>query len=164
MSETTSTDVTADNKSDFTPVTTQAEFDARVKDRLAREREKFADYSDVKKKAEQLDKIEEANRSELEKANARADAAEKRASDLEPEVLRWKAIAEHQIPKDYQDFVTGKSEEDLAATVEKVKALIPDPTATVEPAVRELVVSGEGKSPAALNSDALTSMLEAAVS
>ena len=34
--------------SDFTPINTQEEFDAMIKDRLARERAKFADYEDIR--------------------------------------------------------------------------------------------------------------------
>jgi hypothetical protein len=163
MSETTSTDATADNKSDFTPITTQDEFNKAIADRLTREKAKFADYAELKKKADQLDKIEEANRTELDKEKARADAAESERDQIRGEKLRLEVAAKHGITGEYLDLLTGSSEEELEAKALKVAALIPDPTATVEPAVRELVVSGEGKSPVALNSDALTSMLEAAV-
>lgn len=54
----------------------QAAVDRIVSQRLAREREKFADYDDLKTKAERLAEIEAANQTELEKAQARADAAE----------------------------------------------------------------------------------------
>jgi hypothetical protein len=59
---------------------TQADVDRVVADRLARERQKFADYDDVKAKAARLDEIEAANATEAEKLAAKADAAEKLAA------------------------------------------------------------------------------------
>jgi len=150
------------DKAGFTPPASQEDLNRIIDERLKREREKFKDYPDLKKKADDLDKIEAANATELEKANARADAAEKLVAELEPEILRWKTIAQNEIPPDYQDFIVGKSEEDLAAVVEKVKTLIPAPE-DHEP-VRELVVAGEGKSPAAVGADPLAAMLTQAVS
>lgn len=64
---------------------TQAEVDAIVEARLARERKKFADYDDLKSKAGKLDEIEAANLSELEKERKRATAAEEKASAIAKE-------------------------------------------------------------------------------
>jgi len=61
---------------------TQADVDRVVADRLARERQKFADYDDLKSKAAKLAELEAANQSEAEKLAAKADAAEKKAADL----------------------------------------------------------------------------------
>ena len=47
---------------------TQSEMDAIIRDRLARERGKYADYDAVKAKAEQFDAAQEADRSELQRA------------------------------------------------------------------------------------------------
>ena len=53
---------------------TQAEVDAIVGDRLKRDRAKYADYDAVKEKAARFDEMEEANKSELQKATERATA------------------------------------------------------------------------------------------
>ena len=53
---------------------TQAEIDQMIEDRLYRERKKFADYEDLKAKAEKFDAAEEAQKTELQKATERADA------------------------------------------------------------------------------------------
>lgn len=53
---------------------TQAEVDAIVGDRLKRDRAKYADYDDLKAKAEKYDQMEEANKTELQKAIERGDA------------------------------------------------------------------------------------------
>lgn len=47
---------------------TQDEANAIIADRLKRERAKYADYEELKKKAEQFDAIEEASKTELQKA------------------------------------------------------------------------------------------------
>ena len=46
---------------------TQAEVDRVVQERIAREREKFADYEDLKSRAEKLADIEEAQKSQTER-------------------------------------------------------------------------------------------------
>lgn len=55
---------------------TQEELDRVVGDRLARERQKYGDYDALKQKAGRLDQLEESQRTELEKAQKRADKAE----------------------------------------------------------------------------------------
>ena len=69
---------------------TQTELDAIIADRLKRERAKTADYDDLKAKASKLDELEEAQKSELEKAQERADKAEALAKAAEE---RAQAIA-----------------------------------------------------------------------
>ena len=56
---------------------TQAELDALIRDRLARERSKYADYDDLKSKAEKYAEYQEAQKSELQKAQEAADKAER---------------------------------------------------------------------------------------
>ena len=53
---------------------TQAELDAIVGDRLKRERAKYADYSDLKTKAEEYDRQQEKSKSELQKAQEKSEA------------------------------------------------------------------------------------------
>lgn len=55
---------------------TQAEVDAIVGERLKRDRAKYADYEDMKAKAEKFDQLEEASKSELQKAIERGNALE----------------------------------------------------------------------------------------
>lgn len=52
-------------KPEFQPITSQEQLNALLGDRSARERAKFADYDELKAKAEKIDGA--ANRSELEK-------------------------------------------------------------------------------------------------
>lgn len=61
----------------YTPPASQAEFDRIVESRLSRERQKYADYDDLKKKAAEHDQYLESQKTEHEKAleAARAEAA-----------------------------------------------------------------------------------------
>ena len=52
---------------------TQAELNQIVQERLQREREKYADYESMKEKANRLDQIEEDAKSELQKAQEKAE-------------------------------------------------------------------------------------------
>ena len=56
---------------------TQAELDAVIRDRLARQRQQYADYDDLKSKAEAWAEYEEAQKSELQKAQEAAEKAER---------------------------------------------------------------------------------------
>jgi hypothetical protein len=81
----------------------QEELDRIVQDRVARVKSTPpADYEDLKAAAARLAELEAANQSELEKAQARAEAAEKRAATIETEAretrLRSAIIAEAAKP------------------------------------------------------------------
>ena len=55
---------------------TQEELEDILGERLAREREKFKDYDELKKASDELSKLKQAQMTELEKAQAAAKAAE----------------------------------------------------------------------------------------
>ena len=61
---------------------TQAEVDAIVSERLKRDRAKYADYEALKEKAVKFDEIEEAGKSELQKAIERGDALQRELESL----------------------------------------------------------------------------------
>lgn len=61
---------------------TQEQLDAIVQDRALREtRSKFADYDELKRKAAEHDKLQEGQKTELEKANEKAVKAEQKANE-----------------------------------------------------------------------------------
>ncbi|WP_053387006.1 hypothetical protein [Leucobacter japonicus] len=82
------------NNAGFTPPATQEELNALIAGRLDRERSKYAGFEELKEKAARLDELEEQNRSELEKAQARAEAAEKALSEKTAAEEAAKAEAE----------------------------------------------------------------------
>lgn len=68
---------------------TQDEVNGIIAERISRERAKYEGYEDFKAKAEKLDEIEAANKTELEKANERAAQLESELKTIkEAEKLR----------------------------------------------------------------------------
>lgn len=61
----------------------QAELDKIVQDRLAREAKKYDGFDDLKTKAAEFDKLQEAQKTELQKATDRATELEKKANAAE---------------------------------------------------------------------------------
>lgn len=61
---------------------TQADLDRIVQERLARERQKYADYDELKTKAQKFEQIEAEQQSDLEKAQAEADRLKQENAQL----------------------------------------------------------------------------------
>ncbi|MEU4709505.1 hypothetical protein AB0G00_24075 [Nocardia salmonicida] len=95
---------------DFAPITSQEVLNHIIAERLGRERAKYVDYDDVKKKADAFDALEAEKLSEVEKANQRAQAAELERDRLAVETLRLTVSAEKGIPA---ALLTGNTREEL---------------------------------------------------
>jgi hypothetical protein len=108
---------------EFKPISSQEELNKVIGDRV--KRAKPADYDDLKAKAARLDEMEQANQSEIEKANNRATAAEEKAAKvpaLVADALRGHLIALHKIPDDKAElFLTAT---DPALLLRQVTALV----------------------------------------
>lgn len=104
---------------------TQAELDAIVKDRLKRDREKYADYDALKEKAAKFDEIEAANKTELEKATEQVKTLQaeidsmKKANELSE--MRKKIATENNVPI---NLLTGTTEEECNAQVTAIKEML----------------------------------------
>lgn len=96
---------------------TQADIDRIVRERIKRERERFADYDDLKAQAEGA-KTAEQRIADLEKRLADADARESRSK------LVAQVAAAHEItdPEDIRLFLTGADEDTLTAQAERLAA------------------------------------------
>lgn len=103
----------------FEAITSQEDFDRAIQKRIARERAGFADYDDLKSKAARLAEIEAANQTEAEKVQARLEAAEKRASDLEAKALKSEVAAAKGVPS---ALLTGSTQEELEAAADALIA------------------------------------------
>lgn len=101
----------------------QSDLDRIVGERLAREREKYSDYDLLKEKAAKLDSIEEASKTELQKATERATALETELSAMKKEKevrdIRETVAREAGIPV---VLLTGSTIEECKAQAEAVKA------------------------------------------
>lgn len=100
---------------------TQEEFNHQLNERVKRERAKFADYGDLKAKASRLDEIEEANKTEVQKASERLAAAERERDEARIDGLRFKVAVKHGISEeDAELFLTGRDEESLTRQAERL--------------------------------------------
>lgn len=88
-----------------------------------RYQEKSPWIQELKDKAKRLDDIEEANKSELQKAADRAAAAEKLAADRAAETAVLKAAVKHKLSEDDLDLLgTHGTPEEIEARAEKLAA------------------------------------------
>lgn len=117
---------------EYTPPATQEELDAIVGARLKREREKYADYEDLKRRAAEGDKALEAANAEVERL--KAEAAERDAA-AERDELRARVAKEAGVPA---DLVAGEDEAAMRSFAEAVAAYARKPAAPV--------VEGAGRS------------------
>ena len=104
---------------------TQAEVDRLIGERLSRERGKYADYADLKAKAEKYDEAQEAAKSELEKARDAAGKAQAELDALKAEAQRRdlvdKVSSDTGIPA---NLLHGDSEDELRASAKAVSAFV----------------------------------------
>lgn len=151
---------THEEQAEFQPITSQEEFDRALGQRLARERAKFADYAELKEKAAKFDEAEQAAKSELEKAIERADAAEKKAAQLEAanQVAAWKqeVSAETGVPA---AVLAGSTREEIAEHAAQIVPLI----AQKETAPVRHSPADKGEPDLALNGKGVEDMLRRAV-
>lgn len=101
-----------EGKPEFTPITSQEDLNRIIAERVQRERGKYADYKDLKAKAAKLDEIEEASKTEAEKAAERLAKAEQTARDAEARALRRDIALEHQLGKDDAALLDALTDED----------------------------------------------------
>lgn len=102
---------------------TQDEVNAIVTKRLAQEKAKYEGFDEIKAKADEYDKLEEANKSELQKASERIAALEAELGAKnkaeEVRVIRDKVATEIGIPV---NLLTGETEEACVEQANAIKA------------------------------------------
>lgn len=100
---------------------TQAEIDAIIEGRLAREKQKYADYESLKEKAGKYDEFQQQNKSELQKANEKADALQAELDKLKKEgtvrQVREKVSKDLNIPA---ELLNGEDEESCRKQAEAI--------------------------------------------
>lgn len=141
--------------SEFKTIETQEELDRIIGERLSRQKEKFADYEDLKssvkkleqKNADLLQAIDNNNQL-LKEREEILTAKETEFSELQKVVdgykfnqLRTQVALKYGIPYELAERLQGADEESLQADAEKLSALMkPKPTAPLkeqEPVVGE---------------------------
>ncbi|RSJ79255.1 hypothetical protein D8796_05110 [Streptococcus cristatus] len=113
--------------SEFKPITTQEEFDAAIKARLSREKEKYADYDQLKSRVEELEKENVGLQSTIEASNKSKADADKQLEDLQNQIagyetasLRTRVALQHGLPYDLADRLQGTDEESFKADAERL--------------------------------------------
>jgi len=109
-------------KDQFKAPASQEEFDRMVGARLERERAKFADYDDLKAKASKYDEVDEANKTELQKAVERAEAAEKKLTPAEAKATRLEVALEKGLTATQAKRLVGSTKEELEADADELLA------------------------------------------
>lgn len=103
------------NTSGFTPPATQDELNKIIADRVSRERAKYGDYKDLQAKAAKFDEIEQASRSDIEKASERAAAAERERDDARGRLDRLEVALEKGLTPSQAKRLVGSTREELEA-------------------------------------------------
>ena len=100
---------------------TQAEVDSIVEGRLARERQKYSDYEDLREKASKYDEYQEQSKTELQKEKEKSDALQAKLAKLEKEgtvrQAREKVAKDTGVPA---ELLTGEDEENCKKQAEAI--------------------------------------------
>ena len=100
---------------------TQAELDTMIQERLGRERAKYADYETLKEKAAKFDQAEEASKTELQKAQEKANSykaeIEKMKKDAGIRDVREKVAKDTGVPV---SLLNADTEEDCKKQAEAI--------------------------------------------
>lgn len=117
--------------SEFKPITTQEEFDAAIKGRLSREKEKYGDYDQLKSRVAELEEENVDLKSTIEATNQSKADADKQLEDMQKQIagyetasLRTRVALQHGLPYDLADRLQGTDEESFKADAERLVGYI----------------------------------------
>lgn len=143
-----STTPSGDGTAAFAPITSQADLDRILGERLARQRAQFAGFDELKAKAAKFDEHEAKNKTELEKLTETAKANEARAAAAELALIKRDAAEAAGLPKSWADRLKGATKEELEADAKELAKDLPAPT-TSPGTVRPVADLRPGALPAA---------------
>lgn len=127
-----------DQADEFQPITSQEALDKLVGERIAGVKKKYADYDEIRSKATEFDKLQEASKTEVQKWEDRYNTL---AGEFVQE--RRKVVAANKnVPAEY---ITGDTYEEMEASAEKfltVLAEINKPTKSAKPTTSSALKSG----------------------
>ncbi|HEL0792528.1 phage scaffold protein [Streptococcus equi subsp. zooepidemicus] len=133
--------------SEFKIIETQEELDAVVKASLAREREKYADYDQLKTRVTELESengalknAAEASKTALSERDSKIADFEKQVAGYEKATLRTRIALANGLPYDLADRLIGDDEAAITADAERLVGMLKpsEPTAPLkdnEPAI-----------------------------
>ena len=113
--------------SEFKPITTQEEFDAAIKGRLSREKEKYGDYDQLKSRVAELEEENIGLKSTIEATNQSKANADKQLEELQSQIagyetasLRTRVALQYGLPYDLADRLQGTDEESFKVDAERL--------------------------------------------
>ena len=120
---------------DFTPITTQEEFDRAITDRIKREREtlskKYTDYDELKERNTAYEKQLGELKSSLEKLTKKTSEYDKTVADLTGKISSYELTSlnpriahEMGIPYELSGRLTGNDEKELRSDAESLSKLV----------------------------------------
>lgn len=101
---------------------TQDDVDRLIADRIARERKKFGDYDQLKKKAAEHDKAEDAKKTELEKLNDQLTSAQVELQGFKVDKIRREAADQAGLPAKYAKYITAADETEALEQAKELAA------------------------------------------
>jgi len=111
----------------------QSELEAIIGDRLARERQKYADYDDLKQAATRLAELEEAGKTEAEKLRGQYEELLGKAARAEHQLRIERAARRHGLGDDALVFLTGETDDEVEANAAKLAELTKGRSSESEP-------------------------------
>ena len=133
---------------------TQSEMDAIIGDRLKRERAKYADYEELRAKAEQYDAAQDAAKSDYEKAVEERDSLKAQLDALQAEKSHAEAVAkaaaEHGVDAALLSRMSGDVDENALFLKQQMASApkygyVPDGGEVAPPASKETNAQKFGK-------------------
>lgn len=113
------------------PITTQEEFDAAIKDRLARQetkiRNEYADYEELKKQSgtwtqekESYEKVIAKSKEDLNTLNTKYQEATGKIAVYETDALKTRVAIESKLPMELRSYLKGSTEDEIKASAEEL--------------------------------------------
>lgn len=113
--------------SEFKIIETQEELDNIVKERIRREREKYSDYDELKKRVSELETENGTLKTSIEETKKTITESEAQITDLQGKVsnyetasLRTRIALQNGLPYDLADRLQGTDEATLTADAERL--------------------------------------------
>lgn len=128
--------------SEFKTIETQEELDRIIQDRLARERDKYKDYDQIKTRNAELETENNTLKSTIEKSSNDAKTHEQTVADLNAKIagyetssMRTRIALQNGLPLDLADRLVGDDEESIKADAERLAGFV-KPNKPIVPPLR----------------------------
>ena len=116
---------------EFKPIETQEAFDEAIKERIARERDKYKDYEEIKKLNEELSSQVQAVKEKLQESGNSGKEYEKQIEELnarvkgyETDSAKTRIALEMGIPFEMGSRLHGDTEEEIRKDAEAIKSML----------------------------------------